>query len=85
MGADKNSLNIQPILNCGLNLKQMVDKATINRKILDICITNLSKYYNSPVIVPPVGPDDPTKGMLSDHWVPVCIPHTDRYNPPHRT
>ena len=85
MGADKNSLNIQPILNCGLNLKQMVDKATINGKILDICITNLSKYYNSPIIVPPVGPDDPTKGKLSDHWVPVCIPHTDRYNPPHRT
>ena len=72
-------------MNCGLNLKQTVDKPTINGKTLDICISNLSRYYNSPIIVPPVGPDDPTKGKLSDHWVPVSTPHTDRYNPPHRT
>ena len=45
----------------------------------------LSRFYNSPIIVPPVDPDDPTKGKPSDHWVPVCIPHTDRYNPPRRT
>ena len=33
---------------------------------------------------PPIKPDDPRKGKPSDHWVPVCIPHTDRYNPPNR-
>ena len=25
------------------------------------------------------------KGKLSDHWVPVCTPHTDRYSAPLRT
>ena len=45
---------------------------------------NLYSYFNSPVIVPPVPCDDPSKGKPSDHWVPVCTPHTDRYNPPLR-
>ena len=34
---------------------------------------------------PPIQPDDPSKCKPSDHWVPVCAPHTDRYNPPVRT
>ena len=45
---------------------------------------NLSSYYNTPYIAPPICPDDPTRGKPSDHSVPVCTPHTDRYNPPHR-
>ena len=85
MGADKNSMNIAPLLNCGLRLRQLVDQPTINGKILDILITNLSGFYNSPIIAPPIQPDDPEKGKPSDHSVPVCSPHTDRYNPPRRT
>ena len=85
MGADKNSMNIAPLLNCGLRLKQIVDQATINGKILDVLITNLSSFYNSPIIAPPIGPDDPEHAKPSDHSVPVSSPHTDRYNPPHRT
>ena len=85
MGADKNRMNIQPILNCGLHLKQLVDRPTRNGVILDVIISNLGRFYNSPIICPPIGPDDPTKGKLSDHWVPVCTPHTDRYSAPHRT
>ena len=42
------------------------------------------QYYNSPVVVPPVPCDNPTDGVPSDHWVPVCYPHTDRHNPPLR-
>ena len=34
MGADKNSMNISPLLDCGLKLKQIVDKPTINGKTL---------------------------------------------------
>ena len=30
-------------------------------------------------------PDDPTKGKPSDHSVPVCVPHTDRYSRPERS
>ena len=78
-------MNISPLLDCGLKMKQMVDKPTINGKILDVLITNLSGYYNSPVIAPPITADDPLTGKPSDHSVPVCSPHTDPHNPPIRT
>jgi hypothetical protein len=85
MGADKNSMDITPILTCGLRLKQVVNQPTINGKVLDILIMNLSMYYNCPVIAPPLCPDNPDKAKPSDHCVPVCSPHTDQYNPPLRT
>ena len=84
LGADKNSMNIQPILNCGLKLKQLVDLPTRQGKILSILLMNTPQFYNSPVIIPPVPCDDPTSGSPSDHSVPVSYPHTDRYNPPSR-
>ena len=40
LGADKNKMDIQPILNCGLRLKQCVDKATRQGVILDVIIMN---------------------------------------------
>ena len=52
MGADRNSMDIKPLLNCGLRLKQLVDVGTRNGKILDILITNIPQYFNSPIIVP---------------------------------
>ena len=85
LGADKNSMDISPLLTCGLKLKQIVDKNTINGKILDVLIMNLSKYYNSPIIAPPICPDDPEHGKPSDHSVPICSPHTNPYTPPVRT
>ena len=81
---DKNSMDLKPILNCGLKLKQVVDKPTRNGKVLDVIITNISKFYNSPIIVPPLSPDDPQSGKESDHFVPVIIPHTDKFIPPIR-
>ena len=84
LGADKNNMNIAPILNCGLKLKQLVDLPTRNDKILDIIIMNTPQFYKSPIIVPPVPCDDPTAGVPSDHSVPVCIPHTDRHSRPVR-
>ena len=84
MGADKNTMDIKPLLNCGLRLKQVVDIGTRNGKILDIILMNISQYYNSPVVVPPVPCDNPDNGEPSDHWVPVCYPHTDRHRPPLR-
>ena len=84
LGADKNDMDIRPILNCGLRLRQVVDLNTRGAKILDILVMNYPQLYNSPVIVPPVPCDDPTSGVPSDHSVPVCYPHTDRHNPPAR-
>ena len=45
---------------------------------------NIPELYKSPIIVPPVPCDDPAAGVPSDHSVPVCIPHTDRYSRPVR-
>ena len=84
LGADRNYMDIKPILNCGLRLKQVVDLSTRQGAILDIIIMNTNCYYNTPIIVPPIKPDDPQKGKPSDHWVPVCTPHTDRYKPANR-
>ena len=46
---------------------------------------NVSRYYNSPIIAPPIQPDNPETGQPSDHSVPVCTPHTDRYTRPARS
>ena len=45
---------------------------------------NLFSYYQTPVITPPIEADDPTSGEPSDHSVPVCYPHTDRFIRPPR-
>ena len=84
MGSDKNSMDIRPILNCGLKIRQVVDVPTRSGKILDIILTNIPQHYNSPVIIPPVPCDNPEDGVPSDHWVPVCYPHTDLHKPPMR-
>ena len=85
LGADKNYMDIRPLLNCGLRLRNCVDKPTRQGAILDIILMNTFPYYSSVTIVPPIQPDDPTKGKPSDHSVPVCVPHTDRYSRPERS
>ena len=84
LGGDRNDLDISPILHCGLKLKQIVDLPTRKDKILDVIIMNVRELYNSPFIVPPVPCDKPNEGVPSDHSVPVCEPHTDRYSRPVR-
>ena len=49
LGADRNNMNIKPILNCGLKLRQVVDKCTRQGQILDILIINTWAYYNTPI------------------------------------
>ena len=84
LGADKNKMDIKPILNCGLKLRNIVNQNTHQGKILDVIIMNTSGLYKSPLIAPPIQPDDPSTAKPSDHSVPVCIPHTDRYTRPQR-
>ena len=84
LGADRNNMDITPILNCGLKLHQIVNQNTRKDRILDILIMNTSSYYKTPVIAPPLLPDNPNTGKPSDHSVPVCIPHLDRHKPPVR-
>ena len=51
------------------NLKQIVNQPTRGNATLDLIITNLKDFYNSPHILPPIG--------LSDHNTVLCIPMKD--------
>jgi hypothetical protein len=83
-GGDKNKMDITPLLNCGLRLKQINLKPSRQGAILDVIIMNIFKHYNLPFIAPPLNPDNPQNGKPSDHSVPIAVPHKDRYNPPVR-
>ena len=85
LGADKNGMDISPILNCGLRLRQVVNKVTRGRKTIDIIMMNMFSHYESPIIAPPIQADDPKRGVASDHSVPLCYPHTDPFTRPPRT
>ena len=84
LGADCNGMDITPILKCGLKLRQVVDQKTHGKKIIDILIMNTASFYKSPIIAPPIKPDNPLKAKASDHFVPVCFPHLNRYERPIR-
>ena len=84
VGGDKNKMNISPLLNNNLNLRQIVTRPTRKQEVLDVLLTNLFPFYNTPIIIPPVQPDVPGQGVPSDHSVPLCIPNRDPTNPPER-
>lgn len=79
IGADKNDLNIASLITGIPRIKQLVTKVTYKNKILDIILTNLHLFYQIPVIIPPVKPDNPTRGVPSDHSIPVASPLTSAY------
>ena len=47
LGGDCNKMDLSPILNCGLKLRQVVDKNTRGNSIIDVLIMNIASYYNS--------------------------------------
>ena len=74
IAGDRNDLNAERISSIESSLQQIVCAPTHGRKILDVVFTNLSKFYNDPVIVNPIDVDDPTNGVLSDHLGVVVEP-----------
>jgi hypothetical protein len=74
IGAAKNDLNITSLISGIPRVRQIVSLATHKDKILDIILTNLYQFYQIPIIVPPVAPDDPTRGVPSDHSIPLALP-----------
>ena len=47
LGADKNDMDIRPLLNCGLKLRQINDLPTRQGKILDILLLHFLINYQS--------------------------------------
>ena len=82
ISGDRNSLDIPTLLNIEPSLRQLVKKCTLGLKVLDVILSNLGKFYDEPIIVKPIFPDNPNKGVPSDHSGVVASPHTDP-NIPH--
>ena len=53
-------------------------------QILDPIITNLSKYYQTPVCLPPLDNDPDKTGSPSDHLMPFIKPVDSLTNNPSR-
>ena len=73
IAGDYNELKIDSILNITPRFKQIVTKPTrLNPpRILDKIITTLSKYYQEPIILPPLDNDPDKNGKPSDHNIVV--------------
>ena len=73
IAGDYNELKIDSILNITPRFKQIVTQPTrLNPpRILDKIITTLSKYYQEPIILPPLDNDPDKNGKPSDHNIVV--------------
>ena len=84
IAGDRNNIEISRLLKVDTTLRQTVSQNTRGQKILDVILTNLHCFYNSPEIVPPITPDIPGKGVPSDHSGVIVTPHTYSSLPPKR-
>ena len=66
-GGDRNEWCYNNILPAIPKFQNMQHLATRKGKNLDIFLSNLGPYYSSPVVVPSVLPDVPSRGKRSDH------------------
>ena len=71
---DRNDLTVDRLLSIDSSLKQIVKVATHGRKVLDVILTNLGRFFNDPVTVMPVPVDNINKGVPSDHLGIVVTP-----------
>ena len=78
ISGDRNDLSIPTLLSIDPSLRQTVQHGTRGDKILDVIITNLCRYYDQPVIVPPLQPDQPGRGAPSDHHGVVATPRSNK-------
>ena len=67
ISGDKNEMEMFRFLQIDPSLRQLVNEPTRGQNILDVIFTNLSRYFSEPKILPPICPDNPAKGVPSDH------------------
>ena len=78
ISGDKNEVDTFKFLQIDPSLRQTVQHPTRGQSILDVVYTNLSRYFSEPTIIPPICPDNPAKGVPSDHMGIIVKP---RLNP----
>ena len=87
LAGDTNDLKLDPILHLSSSLKRVVTKPTrLNPdRILDNIITDLSKWYQIPECLPPLGADPGSGGKPSDHLIVIMEPISTINNKSART
>ena len=81
LGGDINCLKTDLLLSISPAFRQIVLKPTRKDKVLSVIITDLHRYYQEPIILPPLQPDKQGIGKPSDHSVPFAKPNTDTSRP----
>ena len=84
IAGDRNDLSVERLLSMESTLRQIVRIPTHGRKVLDVVLTNIWRFYNDPIIVNPVPVDDPSKGVPNDHLGVIVKPIVNPEQPPLR-
>ena len=79
ISGDRNEFKVDNILSLCPDFKQLVDQPTrlSPPRILDVIITNMSKFYTIPTVEDPLEPDPGMDGSPSDHLMVVLSPKTN--------
>ena len=85
ISGDRNSIEIPALLSIDPTLRQVVKVPTRGLRTLDVIITNLSRYYHDPTVIPPIVPDNPEVGVPSDHLGIMATPNTSSTQVTRRT
>ena len=76
LAGDTNDLKLDSILSLSPMMKQIVSNPTRWNppRMIDPVITTLSKYYQTPKVLPPLDNDPDKDGKPSDHGIIVVEP-----------
>ena len=87
LAGDTNDMKLDVILQLSPEMKQLVTEVTrLNPpRILDPIITTLGKYYQKPLVLPPLDNDPNKNGSPSDHKIIKMKPISNINNKPART
>ena len=87
IAGDTNKMKLDMILQLNSNMKQMVTNFTrLNPpRILDPTITDLGKYYQKPLVLPPLDIDPDKNCKPSDHKIIKMNPISNVNNKPARS
>ena len=84
IAGDRNDLSVDRLLRVDSSLRQIVKTPTHGSKVLDVILTNISTFYNDPVVINPVAVDVPDHGVPSDHLGVLLEPLSSSVAPARR-